>query len=187
MVLNNSLNKGSKRNDTPTPRWLCKFLFDLLKDQNFKILLDPCCGDRRLTELFEGCQVINYEIKEGTDFLEETNPIPNVDCVIVNPPFNVGRGRKLSVEVFLDKIFELVGKDVPILMITPMGLRLNVYHKNKKKAQQQSRRLVKMREEYPPITTIISLPADTFEDTKFHAEIVCFNTPFLKPHYFIPA
>jgi len=176
MVMNKSKNKGVKRNDTPTPFWLCEFLFDLVKEQDFKTILDPCSGDGRLTKAFQGQDIINYEIKEGTDFLKETKPI-SCDLVIINPPFNIGQGRKLSVEVFLDKILELVGKETPILIITPMGFRLN--------QKINSKRWKKVRDTYPPINTIISLPLDTFEDTLFHTEIIGFNTPFLAPHYFI--
>tara|TARA_R110000824_G_scaffold80680_1_gene202919 strand:- start:753 stop:1304 length:552 start_codon:yes stop_codon:yes gene_type:complete len=182
MVMNKGKNKGVKRSDVPTPEWLCEFLYNLVKDQNFQKVLDPCCGDRRLTKRFDcpktqlPCEVINYEIKEGTDFLKEDKPI-ECEFVIINPPFNIGQGRKLSVEVFMDKILELVGKDTPILVITPMGFRLNQRH--------TSKRYKKVRDTYPPIDTIISLPLDTFEDTLFHTEVIGFNTPFLKPHYFI--
>ncbi len=173
--MNKGLNKGVKRSDTPTPMWLCEFIGDILKERSFKKILDPCCGDKRLTKFIEG-EVINYEIKEGTDFLKETKKI-DCDLVILNPPFNIGSGRKLAVEVFLDKVLELVDKDTPILVITPMGFRLN--------QQIKSKRWKKVRDTYPPITTIISLPLDTFENTLFHTEIIGFNTDFLKPHYFI--
>lgn len=174
--MNRGHNKGVKRSDTPTPLWLCEWLHNLVKDQSFKTILDPCCGDKRLTSLFKDSEIINYEIKEGKDFLKEVNPI-DCDFVVCNPPFNCGQGRKLSVEVFMDKILELVGNDVPILIITPMGFRLN--------QRLKSKRWRKIRDTYPPINTIVSLPIDTFEDTLFHTEIIGFNTDFLKPHYFI--
>jgi len=175
MVMNKSKNKGQKRSDTPTPEWLCDFLYNLVKDQDFKKILDPCCGDKRLTKRFT-CEIIDYEIKEGKDFLKEEKLI-DCDFVIVNPPFNIGQGRKLSVEVFMDKILELVGNKIPILIITPMGFRLN--------QRKKSSRYKKMRDTYPSIDTIISLPLDTFEDTLFHTEVIGFNTPFLNPHYFV--
>ena len=95
----------------------------------------------------------------------------------MNPPFNVGYGRKLSVEVFMDKVLELVNNDIPIIMITPMGFRLN--------QKENSKRWRKIRDTYPPITSIISLPLDIFEDTLFHCEIICFNCDKFKPHYFL--
>jgi hypothetical protein len=38
-----------------------------------KKILDPCAGDRRLTDLFKcgDTETINYEIKDGTDFLKK--------------------------------------------------------------------------------------------------------------------
>jgi hypothetical protein len=77
----------------------------------------------------------------------------------------------------MDKILELVDKDTPIILITPMGFRLN--------QRINSKRWRKMRDDYPPITSIISLPLDIFEDTLFHCEILCFNCYRLLPHYFL--
>ena len=175
-VYNKKENKVTKRNDTPTDKRICKFLYDII-NENYepKTILDTCCGDKRLTELFD-CNVINYEIKDNKDFLKETNKI-ECDFVIMNPPFNVGYGRKLSVEVFMDKVLELVNNDIPIIMITPMGFRLN--------QKENSKRWRKIRDTYPPITSIISLPLDIFEDTLFHCEIICFNCDKFKPHYFL--
>ena len=169
-------NKGKKKSDTPTPLWLCDFLYELLSIKEYEKILDCCCGDKRLTRNFKNSEIINYEIKDGTDFLKEENLI-DCDLVIFNPPFNIGYGRKLSVEVFMDKLLSLVSIDTPIVMITPMGYRLN--------QKKSSSRWRKMREEYPEISTIISLPLNTFIDTEYHCEIVCYNTNFLKPHYFI--
>ena len=175
-VYNKKENKGKKRTDTPTDKRICKFLHKIISEKyEPKNILDPCCGDKRLTELFN-CKVTNYEIKENKDFLKETNKI-DCDFVIMNPPFNIGTGRKLSVEVFMDKVLELVDNNIPIIMITPMGFRLN--------QKQNSKRWRKIRDEYPPITNIISLPLDIFEDTLFHCEIICFNCEKLKPHYFL--
>ena len=169
-------NKGKKRNDTPTDIRICNFLTSLIKKHyNPKRILDPCCGDRRLTNDFD-CKIINYEIKEGKDFLKETNKI-DCDFVICNPPFNIGTGRKLSVEVFMDKILELVDNKTPIIIITPMGLRLN--------QKVKSKRWRKMRDIYPDIDSIISLPLDIFEETLFHCEILCFNCGNFKSHYFL--
>lgn len=173
-------NKGKKRSDIPTPYKLCNFLYKIVNEKyKPKIILDSCCGDSRLTTLWREnnkCEIIEYEIKKGKDFLKETKKI-NCDLVIMNPPFNLGTGKKLAVEVFMDKVLELVNNDIPIIMICPMGFRLNQRYKSK--------RWKKIRNTYPPITTIISLPLDCFENTLFHSEIVCFNTNLLKPHYFL--
>ena len=169
--------KKDKRSDTPTNLKVCEFIHNIVSAKySPKKILDPCAGDRRLTFMFN-TDTINYEIKDGTDFLKETNKI-DCDFVICNPPFNLGgTGRKLSVEVFMDKILELVDKDTPIILITPMGFRLN--------QRINSKRWRKMRDDYPPITSIISLPLDIFEDTLFHCEILCFNCYRLLPHYFL--
>lgn len=176
MVYNKKENKGEKRSDTPTPHWLCDYLNEIITEHyNPKTILDPCCGDGRLTKKFN-CNKIEYEIKQNKDFLKETEKI-DCDFVLMNPPFNIGQGRKLSVEVFMDKVLELCGKDIPIVLITPMGFRLN--------QRINSSRWKKMKKNYPPITSILSLPLDTFEDTLFHTEVLFFNTPKLKAHYFI--
>ncbi len=175
-VYNKSENTGKKPTDTATPLDLCDFLYNLIKDNNYKNILDPCAGDKRLTNNFKNCNIINYEIKEGTDFLKETNKI-NCDLCIFNPPFNAGQGKKLSPEVFLDKVLELCNRDIGIIMITPMGFRLNIRKTSK-------RRIKFINNKYPDITSIISLPLDTFENTLYHCEILIFNIDGLKPHYF---
>ncbi len=180
-VYNKGDNKGKKPTDTATPLHLCEFLYDLVKNrfdhtEGQNTILDCCCGDKRLTNNFKNCNIINYEIKDGTDFLKETNKI-DCDLCIMNPPFNAGTGRKLAVEVFLDKVIELCGKDISIIMITPMGFRLNV-------KKNSNRRNNFINDKYPDITSIISLPLDTFENTLYHCEILIYNIPGLKPHYF---
>jgi len=48
-----------------------------------------------------------------------------------------------------------------------------------------SKRWRKIRDNYPPIKSIISLPLDIFEETLYHCEIVCFNCDLFEPHYFL--
>ena len=63
-VYNVKENKGKKRSDTPTDKRICKFIYDIIiENYSPTKILDPCCGDKRLTELFD-CEIINYEIKE---------------------------------------------------------------------------------------------------------------------------
>ncbi len=175
-VYNTGKNTGKKRSDTPTYIGLCDFLYDTISDKySPQVVLDPCCGDKRLTKRFE-CDTINYEIKDGTDFLQETNHI-NCDMVIMNPPFNAGNGKKFLPEVFMDKVLDLVDNKIPIFMICPMGFRLN--------QKKQSKRWMKMRDKYPPIDTIISLPIDLFSNTLYHCEVLGFNCDKLRPHYFL--
>lgn len=172
-------NKGKKAHDTPTPKELCNQIYEIIIDAyKPKCILDPCCGDKRLTKNFKNTKIINYEIKDGSDFLKEENKLNDVDLVIMNPPFNLGgSGRKLAVEVFMDKVLQLVNNSIPIVLITPMGFRLNQKYKSK--------RWQKMRDEYPPITSIISLPLDCFQEVLFHCEVLIFNLKNINPHYFI--
>jgi type I restriction enzyme M protein len=63
-------------------------------------------------------------------------------------------------------------------MFTPYGFRLN--------QSQTSKRWQKfIDKEYPEITSIISLPKDVFEGILFHSEVLAFNMPALKGHYFL--
>jgi hypothetical protein len=177
MPYNKTENKGTKRSDTPTAIPVCEFLYELINEHiKPETVLDPCSGDGRLTKGIVCNHIINYEIKNDKDFLQETQTI-NTSLVICNPPFNIGTGRTLSPEIFMDKILELCGYDVPIILICPMGMRLN--------QKKSSKRWRKMRDVYPKITSIISLPLDIFENTLFHSEILCFNTPNFDPHYFL--
>ena len=169
-------NKGIKRRDTPTPQIVCDFIHSLLKDEGFKKVLDPACGDKRLTAKFD-IEKINFDIKDGQDFLMMDETI-DCDLVIVNPPFNQGKGKVFMPELFMDQIMK-VCPTAGVVMITPMGFRLN--------QKKTSKRLVKIRNVYPQITSIISLPVDCFENTLFHTEILCFNLPCLKPHYLLPS
>ncbi len=96
--------------------------------------------------------------------------------ILCNPPFN-GYGNKLGSEVWLDKIIELFGKEVPIVLFAPIGFRLNL--------TRNSNRWKKLSDsDYPTIDSIISLPKDIFEGVIFHSEILIFNIKGLKPHYF---
>ena len=167
-------NKGKKKNDTSTPISLCNYIHSLVKHNNYKTILDPCCGDCRLTHNFKDATIINYEIKDGNDFFEETKKII-CDLCIMNPPFNIGNGKKLSVELFMDKVIDLCG-NIPIIMICPMGFRLNI--------TKRSKRIIKHKNVYPEISSIISLPTDTFDDTLFHSEVIMYNVYGVKPHYF---
>jgi len=174
-------NKGKKRHDTPTPDILCNFIYqEISKVLKPSKILDPCCGNFNLTKPFKDSEIINFEIKKPIekDFLECTEEI-DCDLVLMNPPFNIGgSGRKLAVEVFMDKVLEVLkDKSTPIVLITPMGFRLN--------QRKKSTRYKKIRDQYPCITSIISLPIDCFEDTLFHTEVLIFNLQLQKNHYFL--
>ena len=113
----------------------------------------------------------------------------DVSLVIMNPPFNIDSktkrfikenygGRPLLPELWLQKAIELFGVEVPMVMFTPYGFRLNQTEKSK-------RWMKFVDKEYPPITGIVSLPKDVFKDILFHSEVLIFNIPMKNAHYFV--
>jgi len=99
------------------------------------------------------------------------------DLVLVNPPFNNAPKRQFYPEIFLRKITELFGTNIPVVLFTPMGLRLN--------QKKTSSRWQWARDYGPRITSIVSLPLDVFPDVKFHSEVLLFNVPNVQPHYWL--
>lgn len=111
---------------------------------------------------------------DDDDMMSQHRPL-----IMCNPPFN-GNWKKSSYpEVFLRKIVELWGRDVPIVFMAPMGFRLN--------QKKLSDRTTWMRDHGPIITSLIACPVDMYEETQFHTEIILFNIPGLEPHYWLPA
>lgn len=181
-------------------------------EQGCNVIVDPAVGSGRLLYPFKrrfGTKVITvgYDIVDqethGVDYFNNWNFLngkilhetyaqgyqDRTALVIANFPFNntqesrsflksLGKGNALLPEVFLDRIWELYGTDVPVAAIVPMGLRLN--------QRVHSARWRKMRDTYPKITSIVSLPLNIFEGVEFHCEIVVFNAPGLDAHYFLP-
>lgn len=165
-----------------------------------KVIFDPCVGGGSLLLPWEknGYDVVGVDIEDQgfpntkvLNYLELTSDEieEDVSLVIMNPPFNIdGKtkqyikenygGRPLLPEVWLQKAIELFGKDMPIVMFTPYGFRLN--------QTEVSKRWMKFTNgEYPEITSIVSLPKDVFDGILFHSEVLCFNLPNLKGHYFV--
>jgi hypothetical protein len=179
-VTKNDYIANPKRSDVPTPHWLCEFIASLYPDANR--VLDPCYGDGRMIAPFQarGALTAGYEIKNGTDFLS----LPKccflnvTDLVVCNPPFNLGVGKKLGAEVFLDQILNVCGK-IQIVLCVPMGFRLNQRWTSKRwQKLSQDPRL--------EISSILSLPLDCYDGVQFHSEVLFFNSPHLKPHYWPP-
>jgi hypothetical protein len=176
-VTKNNYIANPKRSDVPTPMWLCDFIADLYPD--VKSVLDPCYGDTRMLFWFidRGCKCHGCEIKHNSDFLGLP---PNyfkgkIDLVVCNPPFNLGVGRKLGAEVFLEQIVKTCGK-TQIALCVPMGFRLN---------QRWTSKRWKWLANHPDleISSILSLPLDCYDGVQFHSEVIFFNSPHLKPHY----
>jgi hypothetical protein len=170
--------------DVYTPPDICRFLHDLISPHyNVKTILDPSAGKGALTHPWREVNVVAFEIAQGRDFLAHQGHI-NCDLVLCNPPFNNENGaiespaRVFIPALFLKKILEVAGPKTPIALFTPMGMRLNQH--------RDSQRWRWLRDNAPPITSIISLPLDCYEGVEFHSEILLFNMPRLKPHYFLP-
>ncbi len=195
----NNFYKNEKKSNIETPKHLCEFLFNLLKDKIKKTesILDPCCGNGALLKPFEKA---GYDGVMGFDICEFDKSYRKMDylmypaglvfprLVIINPPFNLteenkinakrySKGRPLMAEVFFQKTIELFGKDIPIVLFTPYGFRLNQTTKSKRWQKF-------INGDYPQISSIISLPKNIFKDILFHSEILIFNIKGLKPHYF---
>jgi len=102
------------------------------------------------------------------------------DLVICNPPFNRDtkiKGRRLVPELFFDRAVELWGSTLAMVLICPMGFRLN--------QRKKSTRWRKLRIS-PQITSIVSLPLDIFEGVLFHSEVLMFGVHGLPAHSFLP-
>jgi len=163
-----------------TPPGICRFLYDTISPvYNIKTILDPCAGQGALTRPWKDAEVVSFEIERGKDFLAHDGRI-RCDLVLCNPPFNNegGEGRGFLPERFLAKTLDVAGPKARIVLFTPMGMRLNQH--------RSSERWRWLRDETPQITSIISLALDVFDGVEFHSEILLFNMPKLKPHYFLP-
>ena len=192
-----------------TPPEVSTFLFNLVGDRirRDKPVLDPCVGAGSLLKPFseDGFETIGIDIEDQgypNTIVENylaipPGELPEPSLVIMNPPFNIDEktkayvrkhyaGRPLLPEIWLQKALELFDIDVPIILFTPYGLRLN--------QMLTSRRWRKfISGEYPEIQTIVSLPKDIFSGILFHSEILIFNVgkkisngciDTLKGHYF---
>jgi hypothetical protein len=189
-VTRNDYRKNPKGSTVHTPDYVCQFLYDIIAPVlKPKVILDPAIGKGALTNPWrKQCHVIGVDIEcnsrryadefvcgkfEDLQRWDRRRP----DLVLCNPPFNGARKRKLYSEVFLRKITELFGINIPVVLFAPMGLRLN--------QKKTSSRWKWARDHGPRITSIVSLPLDVFPDVKFHSEILLFNVPRIQPHYWL--
>lgn len=199
----NNFYKHEKKATIFTPEYVSEFLYDVLSPQitpRDGIILDPCVGKGSLLKPWKrnGYRVMGIDIEDQgfpqtkvKNYLEvhQGEITDKIALIIMNPPFNIdGKtkdyikahygGRPLLPEVWFAKAVELFGSHVPIAMFTPYGFRLN--------QTATSKRWVKfLLAEYPPITSIVSLPKDVFANILFHSEVLLFNLPALHGHYFV--
>lgn len=198
----NNFYDNQKKASIYTPEYVSEFLYELLRPHIDKreTIFDPCVGKGSLLRPWkrDGYKVKGVDISfQGfpntivKNYLEirRGEIKDDVSLVIMNPPFNIDDttrdyirahygGRPLLPEVWFQKAIELFGMNMPIAMFTPYGFRLNQTEHSKR-----WRRFVE--NEYPEITSIVSLPKDVFDGVLFHAEVLIFNLPELKGHYFV--
>lgn len=195
----NNYFKNVKNSVVYTPSRVSKFIFNIVNSRldKSKLIYDPCVGKGSLLIPFKkaGYKVIASDIKkQGFARTKELNYLminksmikfSRPGLVIMNPPFNKTNihipkkygGRPLLSEVFFQKTLELFGNNIPMVLFTPYGFRLN--------QSIGSARLNKfITGEYPKICSIISLPKNIFENVLFHSEILLFNFKGLDGHYF---
>ena len=196
----NNFYGNEKKATIFTPDKTSNYIFSLLSQYIDKkgLILDPCVGEGSLLLPFlrNGYRVLGIDIEaQGfaptleKNYLEvKVGEIETPAFIIMNPPFNIDDktkeyikehygSRPLLPEIWLQKAVQLFGKVVPTLMFTPYGFRLNL--------TQNSKRWKKfVNGEFPDISSIISLPKNHFDGILFHSEILIFNIPQLKPHYF---
>lgn len=183
----NNYHQKPKSSTIYTPPAVSQFIFELLKDKVKKgTIFDPGCGQYSLLKPWKEAGHLTWGIdidphSQADAQVDFFTCYPDmwsdeVDLIICNPPFN-GYGQQLASEVWLDKIIELFGKEIPLVLFVPMGFRLN--------GKKQGKRWTKFtNNSYPPISSIISLPPNIFPEVEFHSEILIFNLPNLQPHYF---
>jgi len=197
----NNYHTKPKNSTIYTPKEVSQFIFELLKDkipQN-GLIFDPCCGRGSLLSPWKHTSLYNFSTVGhdintsvywfnnsehprlgGYDFLlaekSKVNENFKPSLILCNPPFN-GYYPKLAPEVWLDKIIELFGKDVPIVLFAPIGFLMNLTLKSKRHEKFENGI-------YPPIVSRITLPKNIFPDVIFHSEILIFNIKGLEPHYF---
>lgn len=199
-VSRNNFYDDPKNSTVFTPPGVNQFIFDIVADKIDKSrpVFDPCVGEGSLLHPFDdaGFHTIGLDIYDHgykntilhnfLTFDAKQMVVPSL--VIANPPFNIDLrtkaiiseqygGRPLLPEVWLQKTISLFGKDIPIILFAPYGLRLN-------QSLCSKRWLKFINGDYPRISSIIALPKDVYRDVLFHSEILIFNIPDLDAHYF---
>lgn len=187
--------------DIQTPPYVAEFLHGILKHLKPDVVLDPSCGIGNLLRPWSrDCTTIgvekNPELWKQAQEPEEDRPVRWGLCeqfehmqlinfgpyipqlVMCNPPWNRHWKNLNYPEIFLRKIVELFGSDIPICLLCPMGFRLN--------QEVRSARAKWLRSsDAPQITSMIACPRNLYPDTQFHSEIILFNVKRVKPHYWM--
>ena len=189
-VRHNPYRENPKRSDIYTPPPVAEFIFDLLRDHPFETVLDPAIGQGALTAPWRavGRTILGCDIDPASEHHADVfriGPFEAItswdarrpDIAVVNSPFNGAPRGELYPEVFLNQLVALFGANLPIVLFTPMGLRLN--------QRQRSGRWRWLRDCGLEITSLLALPLDVFPDVEFHLEVIFFNIPNIAAHYFL--
>lgn len=153
-----------------TPSHVAQFLATLLSPLRPKTVLDAGSGNGALSLPWrESANVIEYELGFGRDFFDCDDHI-DADLALCNAPF--GEEKE-----FLHRIIEVVPASTPIALFVTHRVRLGSY--------ATSDDWQWCRDEWPPITSIVSLPRGTFKGVNETVEILLFRAPHLLPHYFL--
>ena len=212
-MLKNNYHKNKKNNVVFTPNWLslriaklCMYhalpkLFNVEYAHKY-VIFDPAVGTGQLLKYFTedyfctyGCDIIDYKDRDFTDyfyqhsFLEKDKFSFTPDLVVMNPPFNTyqlnkdylkehSMGKALLPEVFIDKVFSLWPR-VKLVSIVPMGFRLNQRIKSSRWKKYSKLELSGEQR----ITSIMSIPLDTFSGVEFHVEVLFWNMYNMQAHY----
>ena len=196
----NDFYREQKNATVCTPSSVSRFLFDLVHGtiDPQGIVIDPCVGKGSLLIPFReaGFRTQGVDIEDQgyqdtivRDFVSmRKGELENPALVIANPPFNIDMKTKNSVaqnfgrrpllpEVWLHKVVELWGKEIPLILFAPYGMRLN--------QTINSRRWRRFADgTYPAISSIVALPKDIYDGVLFHSEVLIFNIKGLAGHYF---
>ena len=205
-VARNNFYRREKNATVYTPAAVSEFLFALVRDciAPDALVFDPCVGAGSLLQPFrragfrtfgmdiehqgfEPTLCGNYLAAERRDLSAFLGGAPGL--VLANPPFNLdaktrqlavaqGGRRPLLPEIWLQKTLALFGRQQPLALFAPYGLRLN-------QTQTSARWQKFVRGVYPPIASIVALPKNVYPDILFHSEILLFNLRGLNAHYFV--
>jgi len=204
-VKKNDYHKNPKESTIMTPPEISLFLHKIISPyiSEGRNVLDPACGGLSLLKPWEGrWRTHGYDVNpvKPESFLKTVASVHNYfddldvavqpDLVLLNPPFNktvqwskdtagkLIKPKLMIPDAFLRRTFALFGESIPVVIFVPMGFRLN--------QRRVSKRFRYYRDDCTAkLTSIISLPLDSFPEVEFHMEILCWNMPYLDPHYFL--
>ena len=128
--------KKISNNVVETPKDLSIYIYKKLYRKSFKNILDIGCFKGNLSTPFSkikntkiiGIDVINdykdkfdfFIYKDFLDTTKEDYKDLNIDLILCNPPFHsCNKTQKLYPMLFLEHIFKIFGKNIPLVFIVP--------------------------------------------------------------------